>query len=383
VTSSRRRVLQGGAALVGTVAASFVGVQVWARHDRGPAWGRPLPFLTAQDDFYNRFDAKKFNPEFYWTRLVDRDRYPHVVKRPSTPWMLHVDGDVAAPFELSERGVRHAASEIGEVHLLKTLRCTGDGPDRRLASNGVWTGVPLRPVLERAGPRAGVRRLRIHGEDGFTANLRWGELETPDGRSAMLAYELNGEPMSEARGGPVRLIVPDRYGFKNIKWPVRVEHSSDDSVWGNHEADILAGLDAGTVEIGSKVLDPDIRAGRAEVSTTERGLRLRGVALPGLEAIAGVQVSVDRGPWEDALLDVPGELAADPRVRLAHAATGSQWPMRDVWVQWWFPWTAPAPGRYWFQVRATGASGAAQPAHDRQPLDGDSRIASCWIEVTA
>ena len=381
MTTSRRRLLQAGAALAGTTAASFVGISVWKHADRGPAWGQPLPFLTDQADFYNRFDAKKFDPVYYWVRLTDRARFPHRTKRPDVPWMLSIDGDVREPMQLSEQGVRRAGTEVGVVHLLKTLRCTGDGPDDRLASNGVWTGIPLRALLQRAGPRPGVARLHLHGEDGFTANLRWEHLSTADGREAILCWELNGEPLSEARGGPVRLVVPDRYGFKNIKWPTRIELTARDEAWGNHEADILAGLDPGVVELGSKVLDPDIRRGRAEVRTSERRLLLRGTALPGVGAIERVQVSVDRGAWEDARLDVPGEITEHPQVAAAYAAGGHRWPMPDVWVHWWHAWEAPGPGRYWFQVRATGAGGVAQPAHDKQPLDGDSRIAHCWIEV--
>ncbi|MCP4870797.1 MAG: molybdopterin-dependent oxidoreductase [Proteobacteria bacterium] len=381
MTTSRRRLLQAGGALAGTAVASHLGIGVWKRVDRGPAWGQQIPFLTPQDEFYNRFDARKFDPKYYWVRLTDRERFPHRTRRPDVPWMLAIDGAVSQPFELSERGVRHAGSELGIVHLLKTLRCTGDGPDFRLASNGVWTGVRLRPILRRAGPPRDVTRLRIYGEDGFTANLRWDHLITADGREAMLAWELNGEPLSERRGGPVRLIVPDRYGFKNIKWPVRIEVTTEDVAWGNHEADLRVGLDPGVVELGSKLLDPDIRKGRAEVRTKERRLVLRGSALPAVGALERVQISIDGAPWADAKIDVPAELTEHDAAAAAHAAAGHRWPLPDVWVHWWFPWDAPGPGRYEVRVRATGAGGMAQPAHDKQRLDGDSRIANCVIEI--
>jgi DMSO/TMAO reductase YedYZ molybdopterin-dependent catalytic subunit len=367
--------------MAGAAGSGVLGIQVWQRADRGPAWGQRVPFLTPQDEFYNRFDAKKFDLRFYWVRWNDRERYPHRTKRPEVPWGLRFDGAVGASFHLSERGIRAAGEEIGVVRLLKTLRCTGDGPDDRLASNGVWTGVPLLPILARARPAANVQRLRIYGEDGFTANLRLADLDTADGRPTMLAWELNGEPLSEARGGPVRLIVPDRYGFKNVKWPVRIELTRDDAVWGNHELDTRAGLDDGTVTLGSKLLDPDMRRGRDEVRTKERELVIRGVALSGLAPIAKVQISVDRGPWQEVRLDVPAELTSHPETRAAHLTAGLRWPLPDVWVPWWHRWTAPGPGRYWLQVRAIDAQGAAQPAHDKQLLDGDSRIAHGWIEV--
>src|SRR5438045_5215406 len=95
---------------------------------------------------------------------------------------------------------------------------------------GRWECVPLRVAILRARPVANVRRVLYHGYHNddplqiFQSTLPiWRVLEEPPGElPILLAYKLNGQYISGKRGGPVRMVVPEAYGFKSVKWLPRV-----------------------------------------------------------------------------------------------------------------------------------------------------------------
>ena len=377
--SSRRRFLLAAAALAGGGAGGIV----WTfTKDTPDHWDREVPFLTPQPAFYNRYEAKKRDPKFWWVRATRPDLFPDDPE-PLERWTLSFEGEVKSPFELDEVELRGIADRAGSVSLLRTMRCAGDRPGNRLASNAVFTGLPFARMLRRARPKPSARRIRFHGEDGFTTSLELSHFDDRDGRPALLAYAVNGEPMSHDRGGPVRLVLPDRFGFKNIKWPRRAEFTSDNSSWGNHEVDIRAGTDDGLVSLGSKILTPDLRDWNPVAETRDRDLTFRGVAFGGLSPVRKVEIRVDDGPWLPARLDPPEELKDDPLVSAAVRSlrTGG-WPLVDVWTPWRFAWTAPGPGEYAVRVRATNADGEVQPERDPVSVDGWSEQAVGRIVVT-
>jgi DMSO/TMAO reductase YedYZ molybdopterin-dependent catalytic subunit len=139
---------------------------------------------------------------------------------------------------------------LGRVHgvrYLKAMTCNNLGEPLGM---GLWEGVPLRVVLWQAGPAANVRRVRYHGYHNddplqiFESTLPiWRVLEDPPGESpVILAYKLNGEYLSGKRGGPARMIVPEAYGFKSVKWLHRVlltNHNGADDTYqlGNNDLD--------------------------------------------------------------------------------------------------------------------------------------------------
>ena len=95
---------------------------------------------------------------------------------------------------------------------------------------GLWEGVPLRVVIWLARPIANLRRVFYYGYHNddpkqlFRSSLPIGRvLEDPPGElPVILCYKLNGEFISGKRGGPVRMVVPEAYGFKSVKWLQRV-----------------------------------------------------------------------------------------------------------------------------------------------------------------
>jgi hypothetical protein len=86
-----------------------------------------------------------------------------------------------------------------------------------------WSGVPLRVFYEavvRPTPEEGITHLRFVGTDGFRSVLRLEDALEPD---VMLADRLDGRPLGESHGGPVRLVCPTRYGYKSAKHVMRIE----------------------------------------------------------------------------------------------------------------------------------------------------------------
>lgn len=84
-----------------------------------------------------------------------------------------------------------------------------------------WRGVRLADLLDRAGVQDGARAIRFVSFDGaYTESLT---LEQARRGDVMVAYELEGEPISSAHGGPVRLYVAPMYGYKSLKWLRAIE----------------------------------------------------------------------------------------------------------------------------------------------------------------
>lgn len=377
--SKTRRWLLGSGLLV----AGGVTGGAWSLlADTPDLWDQETPFLTDASVFYNKWDAKKRDPVF-WVAAVTRSEI-NVLEwsGDGKDFSLEIGGDAAkGTVVITREEVLASAASQGSVALLKTMQCCGDGPEVRLASNAVWTGVPLRRFLDPwLGPRA--RRLRVHSPDGFTSNLRIEDLDTLDGRQTLLAFDLNGKSIPHARGGPVRLIVPDRFGFKNVKWPRRIEVTRQDQSWGNHEVDSGAGTDQGDMKLGSKILSPDLGKTNPTASVDLRPLVLRGVAFGGTEPIKKVQIRIggQDQPWRTTKLPIPKELESNHEARRAWAARGRKWPLADVWTPWFFQWSPEKPGDYDVAVKASTAF-AQQPQFDGNRLDSDSSWALGTIRV--
>src|SRR5690348_12677643 len=111
--------------------------------------------------------------------------------------------------------------------VLKGVTCNNLGEPLGM---GLWEGVPLRVLIWMAKPVANIRRVLYdgyHNDDPrqlFQSTLPiWRVLEEPPGElPILLAYKLNGEYIAGKRGGPVRMVVPEAYGFKSVKWLQRV-----------------------------------------------------------------------------------------------------------------------------------------------------------------
>ncbi|MEF8781383.1 MAG: sulfite oxidase-like oxidoreductase [Haloferacaceae archaeon] len=83
-----------------------------------------------------------------------------------------------------------------------------------------FTGVPFPEIAERAGVTDEAVHVMFHALDGYTTDLPLSTCLRP---SVLFAYELDGEPLSDEHGGPLRVVTPHKYAYKGAKWVTGVE----------------------------------------------------------------------------------------------------------------------------------------------------------------
>jgi DMSO/TMAO reductase YedYZ molybdopterin-dependent catalytic subunit len=276
------------------------------------------------------------------------------------------------------------------IRCIKTLQCLLDEPLRGLCSNGFWEGVALRDVLARVGRPTNVRRLFYTGyyEDPkhrFASSLSLSEvLETPPGHvPVFLAFRLNGAPLTIERGGPVRILVPEAYGFKSIKWLNQIVLTND-----------YRANDSYAIEGNNDPTTPMKTLARLDVHATlkyDQGqpIAMQGIATIGMSGLKRVEywLRKDQGThgvlapddpawktahWKEAVL--PGGPPSDygegftaakfpERVFFfdAKSRKPAVWPLPFSWVQWRVRLDKLPPGAYEFRVRAVDLNDFAQP----------------------
>jgi DMSO/TMAO reductase YedYZ molybdopterin-dependent catalytic subunit len=275
------------------------------------------PFTTPTGDFY-RIDTALIVPQ------VSTDG-----------WRLRVHGMVDREVELDFAALLRRPMVERDV----TLTCVSNEVGGNLAGNARWLGAPLAALLNEVGvdPRADMVLSR--SKDGMTIGTPTAVLM--DGRDAMLAVGMNGEPLPPEHGFPVRMVVPGLYGYVSAtKWLVDLELTRFDRetpYW------VARGwVPRAPIRTASRIDTPrsftDLRAGRVAVA---------GVAWAQHRGIATVEVRVDGGSWAQA--------------RLAEV------PSADTWRQWVWEWAA-TPGRHVLEVRATDADGMVQPGRQMMPF---------------
>jgi DMSO/TMAO reductase YedYZ molybdopterin-dependent catalytic subunit len=142
-----------------------------------------------------------------------------VVPRVDTAdWTFSFTGMVDHPFELTFDELLDQST----IEEAVTLACVSNEMGGDLVGNAIWRGVPLAGLLERAGVQPGAIQIIWRSVDGFTT-----EFPTEvalDGRSAMVAVGMNGDPLPAAHGFPAGFVVPGLYGFVSAtKWLKEIE----------------------------------------------------------------------------------------------------------------------------------------------------------------
>ncbi len=274
--------------------------------------------------------------------ITPNDRFYAVTKNVVDPnptkafWRLEIGGK-------ADHGRIYSFNDLAALAPIEqetTLMCISNGVGAGLMSNAKWKGVPLRTLLDTAGPHAGIVEVKLTGADGYTDTIPFDKAMDP---TTLVVYEMNGAPLPQRHGYPVRVIVPGMYGEKNVKWVTRIE-VVDHPVkgfyaqqgWGPNFI----------IPTRSRIDVPDGSASLpAHMPTT-----IRGIAFGGDRGISRVEVSTDDGAtWQEARIDYPGT--------------------RLSWALWSLAWTPPQPGMYRLIVRATDGAGALQIAelHDIVP----------------
>jgi hypothetical protein len=220
--------------------------------------------------------------------------------------------------------------EMPSISYYHTLSCISNRIGGDLISTTLWTGVPVRHVLDLAGMRSSAQELFIESSDGFYESVPMRDLMND---RTILAYAMNGEPLPHEHGYPLRIIIPGHYGMKQPKWIVRMEVIDHEGrgYW------VERGWSAEAFVRTTSVID----AVAAEAYDEARGtLPIGGIGYASDKGISRVEVQVDDGPWTQA------ELRAPPLG-----------PM--TWVQWRLDWPR-LPGRHTFRVRAYDRLGKLQ-----------------------
>ena len=221
---TRRHFLRLAAAGVAGLSAipAFANEKVAAKR-----FARELGYLTPSDKFHN---VERHKPLPY--KLPLEERLELGLERKT--WKLEIIPDPESNSRLrnpmtKEKGTAldfaglMKLAETKAVRFLKVMTCNNLGDPLGM---GLWEGVPLRDAIWLARPDSNIRRLFYRGYHNneekqiFQSSLPIGRvLEDPPGEHpVILCYKFNGEPLTGERGGPVRMIVPDAYGFKSVKW---------------------------------------------------------------------------------------------------------------------------------------------------------------------
>jgi hypothetical protein len=264
-------------------------------------------------------------------------------------WSLEVSGLVNTPLNLSFTDLSARPS----TEFTSTLECISNSVGGNYISTGVWQGFPLATLLNEAGLQDGIVDIELHAADGYVESIPLEKALEPD---VMLVHTLDGAPLPDEHGKPARLIVPNIYGMKNVKWLTKIVAVNGDvqGYWQNR-----GWSDVATVNTMSRIDTP--KSG-AKVLVNQP-IRIGGIAFAGFRGIANVDVSTDGGKtWNTA------ELA--PEVSAL------------TWRLWAFNYTPTATGKVSLAVRATDGTGAPQDNEKRPTLpDGATGYDTSSLKV--
>ncbi|MEY2553155.1 MAG: hypothetical protein QOC57_1015, partial [Ilumatobacteraceae bacterium] len=257
--------------------------------------------------------------------------------------------------------------------------------------NAVWGGAQLAALLKSAQLQDTATEVVFWGADSGTVTIRDDSgvtsagmtgVGTPDAGGGLdltitehfarsmsvqdalapgnlLCYEMNGGPLPNEHGAPVRLIAPGWYGVANVKWLSRIEvidrrftgrFMARDYVTFREQSNVHGE----TVWTFTNVGQDRLKSAPAKVTHSGNHYSIVGVAWGA--PIASVEVSIDGGPWQ------PASLCGQPG---AHSEDGHGSSTRGlVWKFWTYDWGTPSAGSHTVASRAIDVDGNVQPAPD-------------------
>lgn len=403
----RRYFLQMGAAGAATGVTLSLRAEVTSKDARlQDAIDRLESFLTLQADFQ---DVSRGKPLPH--TLSDEKKRAVGMSRET--WKLEVQSDTEHPASVrkpmtAEQGTAFdfqalmTLAETRSVRFPKVMTCLNIGCPLGM---GIWEGVPLRDVIWQTRPQRDLRRVFYYGYHNddpkqiFRSSLSIGRVfEDPTGLPpVILCYKLNGEWLTSERGGPVRMVVPEAYGFKSIKWLSNVvltnlPHANDTYADGNNDIDSPLKTFAATLGFPKEV-----RAGEP--------IPITGYAQVGISGLKKIQYWIQdkrdkqpagdrhftQAPWKDAdILSPPthwsGELADDkiPPGTLGFDTSTNQpksWPLRLGKVHWAALAGALQQGEYTLRCRTIDDNSVAQPMPRPFRKSGHCAIESVLFKV--
>jgi DMSO/TMAO reductase YedYZ molybdopterin-dependent catalytic subunit len=274
------------------------------------------PLVTPNSDFY-RIDTQILVPQVE-----------------PAGWSLRITGMVDRDLELSFDDL----IAIDRITEYVTLSCVSNEVGGDLVGNALWSGVALTDLLDLAGSSPDATQIVGRAVDGWTAGFPTEVIA--DGRPAMVAVTMNGEPLPVNHGFPARLIIPGLYGYVSAtKWLTEIELTTweaFDGYW----------IPRGWAKEGPIKTQSRIDVPRPGTALPAGPTAVAGVAWAPTRSIRRVEVRVNDGPWQPAPLS--GELSD------------------NTWVQWLYTWDA-TPGSHRLAVRAIDGDGDTQTAEVAPP----------------
>jgi len=298
--------------------------------------------------------------------------------------------------QLLDLGKKHSVC-IPKIMTCNNLACP--------LGTGLWEGVPLRTVLWLTKPRKNIRRVFYHGfhngdpQQLFRSSLPIGRIleDPPSLPPVILCYKLNGEFLTPQRGAPVRMVVPEMYGYKSIKWLTQVVLTNsylpnDTYAKQNNDIDSALKTFAATISVPTSVM-------------SGQPIPVTGYAQVGISGLKKVQTWISqadaprppgdpyftRSDWQDAeILGPPsrwgGGLSEDripPRTIGINSDTGrpQRWPLPLAKAHWATLVPGLSAGKYVLRSRTIDANGIAQPLPRPFSKSGRNTIESVEFDV--
>ena len=357
---ARRKILQGSAAFAGLAA---LGIPNWAL----PALAQDetlIPFTDIPENFNTnpseqvRFlDIRRINSQFTPINQFFTVQHYGQPQLDGQSFRLKLSGLLERPMQFSLSDLRSMQS----LELPAGFECSGNSPRRvhGLVGNGLWKGVPLRNLLENVGVKKEGKEIVFFGADrgeeqvqfrgrNHTVEQQFGRslsIDEASNQDTLLAYELNGEPLTRHQGYPLRLITPGWYGVANVKWLVQV-HIQEGRYLGKYQARWYRTLRAEMIDGDLKYKETAISRLRlksivARVTQEKNQHKILGFVLNDGTPLKSVEVKIDDGAWEQATFD--------------SANTKYSWKLFN------FYWPNATPGEHTIVSRVTDERGNVQP----------------------
>jgi DMSO/TMAO reductase YedYZ molybdopterin-dependent catalytic subunit len=261
-------------------------------------------------------------------RLTPQSELYYVSSRVRDPrvdaasYRLTIDGVVERPLSLTIDEIMSRPRVIQT----STLECISNDVGGDLIGNCRWVGTPLADVIAEARLMDGAQRIALYGADGYVDSISVQDALRP---TTLLVYGVDDEPLTVPHGYPLRLIVPNIFGMKNVKWIERIEAVDYDlqGFWQQR------GWSQPAIVQTTSVID-------SRVVTREDGaVPIGGIAFAGSRGIERVEVQIDDSGWAAAELEPESS------------------PLQ--WRRWRYDWQ-PEPGQYRVRVRAIDGAGEPQ-----------------------
>lgn len=341
--------------------------------------GGALPFITPAED-----------GSWYWQsgNGTSKSDAPRINK---DDWSLEIRDDGGTLGTLDFGDLQTYAEQGHDLSYWKTMRCVfsgspvGSTTTSSWVANGIFGGIPLYHVLQDVGAPSDAAKIRTSGADGFQSNIPMARAleEGTSPLPPLLAYQLNGEPLSRLRGGPVRLVIPEMWGYKNIKWLDRLTVTDDDAIFGTYETVQFDPEKTAWSEADQRQIDHSAEIALASVVSQPSSIdaevagpdvTVAGASFAGGQRVDSVEISLDGGPFEEADFAERDDVldALDPHLRdLADRSPQSdqEWPYPGVWITWHKVLSQLSTGRHTLAIRASDASGVSQSSSTDQSLE--------------